>query len=145
MKTLILFAVLACCFAVYGQGGHWEPPLPTVYHEGDWCGGGSGSKDVVCADGVHKWVDKQTVGVVPHFFGIEREPFDVAPQQWDIYRWQNNNNCPKYQACIAIYISPTLEAETHWDCKMDPRRTLLTSEDQVKHCYDLGRLGDTSR
>lgn len=118
MKTpmICLGALLACCFAVYGQQGTWEE-----------CG--------------HGWTCAK-MGTTTYAF--EREPFDVAPQQWATYSQQVKKITVCDMGCVEIE-SPfgprefEIVEHTHIGCA-DPRRALITTEDGVRHCYDLGRL-----
>ena len=60
--------------------------------------------------------------------------FDTPPQQWATYHWHDDTCIKMIEGTGACLIISGLEETKHWGCA-DPRRTLLTSEDGVKHCF----------
>lgn len=145
MKTpmICLEAVLACCFAVYGQQGtnpskHNDPfGKCTFVIDHQFASAAEAQAELEAED------IRRGCNVSP-----KPEPIDVAPQQWATYEPYRGTYFPH---CVAVGdngvvqcdIPPPIETK-HWGCA-DPKRVLLTSEDQVKHCFDFSRLGDALR
>lgn len=140
--TLLLCAVsLAGCGAVYGQQGGSAPVSEGAIQRA--CPSGKCNVTFVVTDEAQS---------------VFREPFDTPPQQWATYESEpltltldnTNRVCMPigngYESCKGSEATITggVKEIKHWGCA-DPKRVLLTSEDQVKHCYDFSRLGDTSR
>lgn len=147
MKTtmICLAILLACCFAVYGQGGgavnfsegrYWacaeDKPASSIALGSVSTFSGINSH-TECEKGWHlmSWTDKPQP---------KREPFDTPPQQWATYEWQCCRGsgirglCSMYPEGGCPTTSLGMVEESHITCA-DPKRVLLTSEDQVKHCY----------
>lgn len=156
-----LFAVFLCavslagCGAVYGQqGGATTRTLDNPYGvtlpglQGCGLYEDSGSGTLTCIDPHYRGTGTTTVpGVVTtggecgYPCALKREPFDVAPQQWAVYEWRWNKSCDMGSCIENPAMGSHLEEVKHEACA-DPHRVPLTSEDQVKHCFDFSRLGD---
>jgi hypothetical protein len=154
-ETLILFAVLACCFAVYGQG-----TIRVDSTDHGWKCTTNGGAEHICTDKEIRHVmggdyiapDRGELVNPESHKSPTREPFDETPQQWATYEWQCCRGdgirglCLMYPEGGSMYpeggcpsTSLGMVEESHITCA-DLRRVLLTSEDQVKHCYDFTRL-----